>query len=368
MSDFVNTVDVVGDEELAHQIVAKTVTELKDDVVTSVRAYGLYQCADLVEVALPNVTSVGMYGFSQAGIVSADFPALKSMQRQAFESCPNLETANMPVLTEMPNFCFQTCAKLKTVSAPMLTSMGQSAFNGCSALEKADFPLVTSLGSSAFMSCASLKEVNLPLVTSIPENCFRDCAAFDGTGLDFSKITSVGQYGFQNCAAMTDVDFSSITTMGRNAFSNTGLTEAYLPNLTSADSHIFANCSALKKVAVAKLRSVPGNFCISCTQLEYADLQAATTIGAQAFNYCAKLMTVILRSETMCTLASSNCFANGGTTFVNSGGHVYVPAALVDTYKADSLWSTYADQFRALEDYTVDGTITGELDETKIAA
>lgn len=39
---------------------------------------------------------------------------------------------------------------------------------------------------------------------------------------------------------------------------------------------------------------------------------------------------------------------------------------LVDTYKADTNWSTYAAQFRALEDYTVDGTITGELDESKI--
>lgn len=40
--------------------------------------------------------------------------------------------------------------------------------------------------------------------------------------------------------------------------------------------------------------------------------------------------------------------------------------ALVDSYKAATNWSTYATQFRALEDYTVDGTITGELDSTKI--
>ena len=34
--------------------------------------------------------------------------------------------------------------------------------------------------------------------------------------------------------------------------------------------------------------------------------------------------------------------------------------------QAATNWSTYAAQFRALEDYTVDGTTTGELDETKI--
>jgi hypothetical protein len=39
---------------------------------------------------------------------------------------------------------------------------------------------------------------------------------------------------------------------------------------------------------------------------------------------------------------------------------------LVDEYKAATNWSTYAGRIRALEDYTVDGTITGELDESKI--
>jgi hypothetical protein len=29
-------------------------------------------------------------------------------------------------------------------------------------------------------------------------------------------------------------------------------------------------------------------------------------------------------------------------------------------------WTTFSAQFRALEDYTVDGTTTGELDESKI--
>ena len=34
--------------------------------------------------------------------------------------------------------------------------------------------------------------------------------------------------------------------------------------------------------------------------------------------------------------------------------------------KTASIWSTYASQIRALEDYTVDGTVTGELDPSKI--
>ena len=53
-------------------------------------------------------------------------------------------------------------------------------------------------------------------------------------------------------------------------------------------------------------------------------------------------------------------------------GYIYVPRALLsDTdetkdYRRATNWSTFATQFRALEDYTVDGTTTGELDPNKI--
>ena len=66
----------------------------------------------------------------------------------------------------------------------------------------------------------------------------------------------------------------------------------------------------------------------------------------------------------MATLSNTNAFSS--TPIASGTGYIYVPRALVDSYKAASKWSTYANQFRALEDYTVDGTTTGALDETKI--
>jgi len=76
---------------------------------------------------------------------------------------------------------------------------------------------------------------------------------------------------------------------------------------------------------------------------------------------------LILRNEsTIVTLSSSEVFDTSDG--IGAGiGYIYVPAALIEEYKSATNWSTYATQFRALEDYTVDGTITGELDETKIA-
>lgn len=92
---------------------------------------------------------------------------------------------------------------------------------------------------------------------------------------------------------------------------------------------------------------------------------AAASIGTYAFRYCAALTALIIeKSDAICTLANINAFDN--TPIASGTGCIYVPSALVDTYKANSVWLTFANQFRALEDYTVDGTITGELDASKI--
>ena len=93
------------------------------------------------------------------------------------------------------------------------------------------------------------------------------------------------------------------------------------------------------------------------------DFLAATYLGGNIFYGSRNVKTLILRSETVCDKQNSALYA---TAIANKEGYIYVPRALVDTYKAATNWSAYAAQFRALEEYTVDGTITGALDESKI--
>jgi hypothetical protein len=51
----------------------------------------------------------------------------------------------------------------------------------------------------------------------------------------------------------------------------------------------------------------------------------------------------------MATLYNNEVFTS--TPIADGTGYIYVPAALVDTYKADSNWSVYENQIRAIEDY-----------------
>jgi hypothetical protein len=75
--------------------------------------------------------------------------------------------------------------------------------------------------------------------------------------------------------------------------------------------------------------------------LSRLDLPRVSYIGSNA---TPTVTTLILRNEQqVCTLVNTNG--------VNSNAYIYVPAALVDSYKAASNWSTYADQIRAIEDY-----------------
>lgn len=93
-----------------------------------------------------------------------------------------------------------------------------------------------------------------------------------------------------------------------------------------------------------------GNYAFfSCSKLTTADFSAATSIGGYAFYSCSKLTALILRSATMATLSNTNAFSS--TPIASGTGYIYVPAALVDSYKAASNWSTYANQIRAIEDY-----------------
>lgn len=101
-----------------------------------------------------------------------------------------------------------------------------------------------------------------------------------------------------------------------------------------------------------------GNYAFeNCTNLTMVDLGSCISIGSTNYSYssrvfyeCTNLVTLILRSPKKCTLISDNdVFYN--TPIASGTGYIYVPSALLDSYKTDSIWSTYATQFRAIEDY-----------------
>ena len=113
-----------------------------------------------------------------------------------------------------------------------------------------------------------------------------------------------------------------------NAIADGSITEFTSGSLETIREYGFANCAALSKVDCAKVNVIRGH----------------------AFDSCAALTSLILRkTDAPCTLGDANAFA--GTPIAAGTGYVYVPAALVNSYKAAAGWSSYGTQIRAAEDY-----------------
>lgn len=189
-----------------------------------------------------------------------------------------------------------------------------------------------------------------------------------------SNVTSVGYGAFYDSKNLTSVSLPLAEIINSNAFYKcNALKEITLPSTTSVEASAFNTCTKLETAVLPKLQTLGTNAFYNCYLLTTADLGTATKIQSFAFRYCYNLKAVILRSTTMCTLAATTVFS--GCSHINGtideynldglqDGYIYVPAAVVSAYVADSVWSGFA--FRALEDYTVDGTITGALDKSKI--
>ncbi len=131
-------------------------------------------------------------------------------------------------------------------------------------------------------------------------------------------------------------------------------------NLKSYTFCLFYNLTSI----IAPNATLIGTLCFSNdTALKYCDLSSKCSFNDRCFFNCTSL-NLILRSTEQCPLSSTSIFQS--SSIAKGTGDIYVPKGLVDSYKSATNWSVYADQFRALEDYTVDGTTTGELDESKI--
>lgn len=85
-------------------------------------------------------------------------------------------------------------------------------------------------------------------------------------------------------------------------------------------------------------------FC-DCAKLTSADLSSVTTIGMCAFMRCSRLTALILRKSTLVTLEATTALLSASKVYI------YVPSALVDSYKTATNWSSYASKIRAIEDY-----------------
>ena len=99
MADFINTIDLLGDEVVAGMIVDGSITEFNDDALTTLKDGAFYGCKNLVSVNLPIATTMGSY---------------------AFQNCTNLKHIYGAKFTRLTQYCLFSTQKLKQLSIMVL--------------------------------------------------------------------------------------------------------------------------------------------------------------------------------------------------------------------------------------------------------
>jgi hypothetical protein len=226
-----------------------------------------------------------------------------SVYKNAFRECPVLKSVQVKGSAWLYNYAFAQCPELEFVKGNILY-VAQSAFEECYALKQIDGDVTFLKDQSgieptrAFANCRSLESIRL--------RCFID-------GL----YTYIFSQMFLNCENLTDVAF-------------VGGLEGPLVICETA----FSGCSKLYKI----------------------DIPECKKIESDAFGGCTNLHAIVLRSTTkVCEVALD---ALNDTPMLTGAGHVYVPTAMYEYYRAgyeetlNTLMPGFFDiLFRKIEDY-----------------
>ena len=124
-----------------------------------------------------------------------------------------------------------------------------------------------------------------------------------------SDASSVGDAAFRGCSNLSSVSFPNVTRVFDDAFrACEGLTTASFPKLTRID---------------------PG--------------RSSRVSKSGAFYNCVNLTTLYIgtKNSTVCELG------DGAFQGCSNLANIYVPASLVDVYKSDSGWHSYANRIKA---------------------
>lgn len=136
------------------------------------------------------------------------------------------------------------------------------------------------------------------------------------------------------------------------------LTEIY-SEANYVTDNVFCHNSILERAALPYATHIGSHAFRGCEFLKVVDLSAVGHFSGGAFIDCESLVALIIRNTEIVPVLEYD--ALGGTPIIDGMGYIYVPRNMISAYSANDEWSVYEEQFRPLEDYTSDGTITGEF-------
>ena len=220
-----------------------------------------------------------------------------------------------------------------------ITELGRYGLQGMRLLETVSLPNLVKTEIDAFADCTALKHVSLPKYTGLQGGArmFYRCSALTDDSFDIPNLIHTNAWDFFDCTGLTKIPYEfQLDYVGDHCFRNCLIQSANLSNVTGIGFSSFQDCKSLVRVDVG--------------------VKQRNTLRLDTFKGCSALETCIFRADAFLPMDVTSAFI--GTPIESGTGYIYVPSALVDQYKAATNWTVYADQIRAIEDYS---EITGGL-------
>lgn len=307
-----------------------------------------------------NIEEIYCEGTSIAGIKLPSGGILKTLHLPG--TVVNLNVMNQPQLTDFTIPSFNQITTLRLENAGALSGAALDILNAIPENSRVRVLGISIEAESGDEVAAFINKLNT--MRGLDEN---------GNNVDNAQISgsihvgevSPGTKSLIEAAAETYPDlvitYDSVGKWLSTQFVDNSLTgRLYNEHATALKTYTLNNSTNIATLVVPNVITI-SSYALP-VPLSWLELTAVTSIPNQMAS--TRLTTLVIRSESLVPLQ--------GTTNI-CGGYIYVPRALLSDddetsdYRRATNWSVFADKFRALEDYTVDGTITGELDKSKLA-
>lgn len=361
----------------------------------------------LKTINLENVISIGAEAFTNCQYLDIDVSDLQnciSLGDNAFNTCFNIHgELYLPKLISLGNQCFRGCTKISKVTC--LGKITQIPNNMLYKHPSPSTPLLTevyipyectSIAANAFNNCSNLTTLkqytdsvddwvegetptytDISRVTTFGSNCFQNCSQLQLSASALTNVTTIGEYAFQNCSSLTGtLNLPNLVSIGNGAFQQTNITSVQNLGQVSEIGDPFWNCTSITEIVlpttlrksssfynthVSKLiypygftEKIAGNMCggEQGRYLQYIQFPSTVTKIVCDDMYRdsgnSRIRCHIVVQATTPPNTNRNPSDTGGSGFGWGRGdpsqaNWYVPDAVVNTYKADTQWSSIAD-------------------------
>lgn len=265
------------------------------------------------------VTSLGQVFTGESIIMFNElryFTGLNAIDEKAFDGCKKLRYITLPENIEfVSQYAFRDCILLKKVHIPEgVKVLSVGAFEGCSALISVTFgenSVLEIIDGKASVSTSS----TAGSTCKDSHGAFAHCKSLESISLPIS-VKEIGEGAFWGCSSLKNINLEDL----KNLNVIKGGSYCWSSNVTD-----YSYCGAFT----------------GCTSLENIVLpESITKLEAGIFAKCDDNLKIYFTSSMPCEIGY---YTFGKLQYWQSKQKwfsVYVPEEAVDTYKADSNWSS----------------------------